>query len=64
MAKQLRVATVDAKFSLTVRELKNWLNTFSDDSPVILKCQRNFRLAELLTVKNKPVLIGKRGKND
>lgn len=65
MSKQLRVAKVDSKFSLTVRELKGWLNSFTDESlPVILKCQRNFRLSKMTTVKNKPVLVGKRGASD
>ena len=64
--KQLRVKNVDGSFSLTTKEVIGWLaSTFPVDTPVILKCNnKNFRLASFAIVGNKPVLIGKRGKND
>ena len=62
--KQLRVKNVDRSFSLTAKEAIGWLSTFGD-APVILKCNnKNFRLARFAIVDNKPILIGKRGKND
>lgn len=65
MAKQLRVEKVDPKFTLTIRELKSWLNTFPDENtPVILKCQKNFRLSGMKKIRDKPVLIGKRSERD
>ena len=66
MGKQLRVSKIDGKFTLTVVEVKNWLSqSFKDTDPVILKCgNKNYRLAKIDNVKSKPVLIGRRGKND
>ena len=62
--KQLKIKNIDAKFCLTVREMKSWLSQFSDDQPVILKCGRNFRLAKFENKNGKPVLIGKRSARD
>jgi len=64
MAKQLRAAKVDSKFALTVRELKGFLNQFDESTPIILKCQRNYRLGKMAVVKDKPVLIGRRSTRD
>ena len=66
MAKQLRVSKIDGSFTLTVIEVKNWLSQgFKDTDPVILKCgNKNYRLSRIDNIKAKPVLIGKRGKND
>ena len=66
MPEQLRTANVDASFSLTAGEVKNWLSqAFKDTDPVLLKCAgRNYRLVKIETVKSKPVLIGRRGTRD
>ena len=65
MAKQLRIKNIDVSFCLTAGEIKNWLSSFSENQPVILKCNnKNFRLAGMETVQSKPVLIGKRSKRD
>jgi hypothetical protein len=62
MPKQLRLNKLDSRGSLTVRELVSYLGTCDPDSPVVLKCNKNYRLGKMLTsVKTKgPILIGKR----
>ncbi len=47
MPKQLRLSTITGRDGLTVRELKAFLNTCDDDSPVILKCGKNYRLGRM-----------------
>jgi hypothetical protein len=65
MKRKLSVKNIDSSFCVTVREVKGWLGQFQDSDPIILKCgNKNFRLSSIKTVSAKPVLIGKRGKND
>ena len=63
--KQLRIKNVNSAFCLTAGEVRNWLTTVQDDQPIIIKCNnKNFRLADVQIIQNKPVLIGRRGKSD
>jgi len=65
MKRKLSVKNIDSSFCVTVREAKGWLGQFQDSDPIILKCgNKNFRLSSIKIVGSKPVLIGKRGKND
>ena len=65
MKRKLSVKNIESSFCVTVREAKAWLGNFQDGDPIILKCgNKNFRLSSITTVGSKPVLIGKRGKND
>lgn len=65
MPKQIKIANVDSKFCMTVRELRGALSTFDENSPVIIKVNgKNYRYAEFQTTNGKPVLIGKRGQRD
>jgi hypothetical protein len=47
MPKQLRLSTITGRDGLTVRELKSFLNTCDDESPIVLKCGKNFRLGRM-----------------
>lgn len=63
MPKQLRLNKINTRDGLTVKELKAWLNQYTDENvPVVLKCGKNFRLGKMLTsVATKgPILFGKR----
>jgi hypothetical protein len=63
MPKKLLLKNMSATDGLTVKELKSYLNQFTDENvPVVLKCGKNFRLGKMLTsnATHGPVLVGKR----
>lgn len=68
MLKKLNIKNIDKSFCMTRRELTNWISStpeFEDNTPIVLKCAgKNYRLSGLTIVAGKPVLVGKRGKND
>jgi hypothetical protein len=61
MPKQLRLKNIDSRGGLTVKELKSYLEFYSNDAPVVLRCGKNFRLGKVIFNSNQtPVLVGKR----